>query len=75
MVSIDMCDERCGYLAAFVSCLSFGSFCVPMKSDAAKSVDVDPLGVCMQTYACLHNSNTISSVINLLLLYFCLCSI
>jgi len=35
--------ELCGWLAAIVSCISFGTFAVPIKSDAAKSCDVDPL--------------------------------
>mmetsp|Transcript_7139 Transcript_7139/g.10219 ORF Transcript_7139/g.10219 Transcript_7139/m.10219 type:complete len:467 (-) Transcript_7139:90-1490(-) len=37
-----------GYLAAMVSCLAFGSFSVPMKSEAVRAVDVDPL--VFQTY-------------------------
>jgi len=32
-----------GFLAAFISCLSFGTFAVPMKGEAATSVDIDPL--------------------------------
>ena len=35
--------ETCGWLAAAGSALAFGTFGVPIKSDAAKSVDVDPL--------------------------------
>mmetsp|Transcript_19937 Transcript_19937/g.30182 ORF Transcript_19937/g.30182 Transcript_19937/m.30182 type:complete len:382 (-) Transcript_19937:41-1186(-) len=35
--------ELCGWLAAIVSCVSFGTFAVPIKSDASKSCDVDPL--------------------------------
>lgn len=35
--------EVCGWLSAFVSMLSFGSFGVPIKSKAAVSVDIDPL--------------------------------
>ena len=33
-----------GYVAALVSCVSFGSFAVPIKGEAANSVSVDPLG-------------------------------
>lgn len=33
-----------GYVAAFVSCIAFGSFAVPIKGKAADSVKVDPLG-------------------------------
>jgi glucose uptake protein GlcU len=40
--------EVCGWLAAFVSIIAFGSFGVPIKSDAARSCDIDPL--VMQTY-------------------------
>lgn len=40
--------ELCGWLAAICSMLAFGSFGVPIKSDVARSVDVDPL--VMQTY-------------------------
>ena len=37
------CGEPCGWLAAVASMLAFGSFGVPIKSDAARSVDIDPL--------------------------------
>jgi glucose uptake protein GlcU len=40
--------EICGWLAAICSMLAFGSFGVPIKSEAARAVDVDPL--VMQTY-------------------------
>ena len=33
----------CGWLAAILSCLSFGSFAVPIKSKAARECNVDPL--------------------------------
>lgn len=33
-----------GYLAAFTSCVAFGSFAVPIKGRAANSVNIDPLG-------------------------------
>jgi hypothetical protein len=39
----DSVCEACGWAAAFVAMLAFGSFGAPIKSDAAKSVDVDPL--------------------------------
>lgn len=39
----DQCTSTCGYFAALVACLSFGSFCVPIKGRAASSVDIDPL--------------------------------
>ena len=34
----------CGYAAAVVSILAFGSFAVPIKCQAARKVSVDPLG-------------------------------
>ena len=40
--------EMCGWIAAFVSMLAFGSFGVPVKSKAAKAVNIDPL--VMQSY-------------------------
>lgn len=40
--------EAIGWLAALVAMLGFGSFGVPIKSDAANSVDIDPL--VMQSY-------------------------
>ena len=40
--------ESCGWIAAFCAALAFGSFGVPIKSNAAKQVDVDPL--VFQTY-------------------------
>lgn len=43
----DSC-EACGWAAAVLSMLAFGSFGAPIKSRAAKSVDVDPL--VFQTY-------------------------
>lgn len=36
------CDA-CGWTAAFMAMLGFGSFGAPIKSEAAKSVDIDPL--------------------------------
>jgi len=41
------CDV-CGWLAAIGGMLAFGTFGVPIKSEAARSVDIDPL--VMQTY-------------------------
>ena len=38
-----MTDEFIGLLAAFSAALSFGSYSVPMKGEAATRVDVDPL--------------------------------
>ncbi len=35
--------EASGWLAAIVSCLSFGSFAVPIKSNECRQNDVDPL--------------------------------
>lgn len=35
--------EICGWMAAFCSMIAFGTFGVPIKSKASKSVDVDPL--------------------------------
>ncbi len=37
-----------GWLAAIVSCFSFGSFAVPIKSNECQKNDVDPL--VFQTY-------------------------
>lgn len=45
--AVGSCDA-CGWAAAFVSMLGFGSFGAPIKSEAAKSVDIDPL--VMQSY-------------------------
>lgn len=48
-------DEASGYVlgwfAAFVGMIGFGSFAVPIKGDAANSVDIDPL--VMQSYKSL----------------------
>jgi glucose uptake protein GlcU len=38
-----MSCEACGWMAALVSALAFGSFGVPIKSKASRSVDIDPL--------------------------------
>ena len=37
-----------GYIAAAISCIAFGSFGVPIKSERSISVDIDPL--VFQTY-------------------------
>jgi hypothetical protein len=42
------CNELCGWIAAIISIMSFGSFAVPIKSKAAIACDIDPL--VMQTY-------------------------
>mmetsp|Transcript_1581 Transcript_1581/g.2831 ORF Transcript_1581/g.2831 Transcript_1581/m.2831 type:complete len:383 (-) Transcript_1581:160-1308(-) len=42
------CGDSCGWAAAVVAMLAFGSFGVPIKSDASNSVDIDPL--VFQTY-------------------------
>ena len=44
----ETCDEKCGWIAALVSAIAFGSFAVPIKGEAANSVDIDPL--VMQSY-------------------------
>jgi hypothetical protein len=36
-------DELTGLIAAFLAAVSFGSYGVPMKGEAATRVDVDPL--------------------------------
>ena len=40
-----------GWFAAFVGAIGFGSFAVPIKGEAANSVDIDPL--VMQSYKSL----------------------
>jgi len=45
---LDKCTDTCGYLGAFIAVLGFGSFGVPIKSDKANKVNIDPL--VMQTY-------------------------
>mmetsp|Transcript_15780 Transcript_15780/g.34303 ORF Transcript_15780/g.34303 Transcript_15780/m.34303 type:complete len:424 (+) Transcript_15780:93-1364(+) len=42
------CGEACGWACAFLSLFMFGSYSVPVKSNAAEKVDVDPL--VFQTY-------------------------
>jgi hypothetical protein len=43
------CDDTCwGWAAALLAAVAFGSFGVPIKSEAARSVDIDPL--VFQTY-------------------------
>ena len=40
----DHCSgPECGYAAAFIACVCFGSFAVPMKGKTAHSVDIDPM--------------------------------
>lgn len=36
----------CGYVASLVACLAFGSFAVPIKTEAMRKIPVDPLGKC-----------------------------
>ena len=43
MMLLNQCSSSCGYVAAFVSCLSFGSFALPMKSRECRECDVHPL--------------------------------
>jgi len=45
---LDKCTDTCGYIGAFIAVLGFGSFGVPIKSDKANKVNIDPL--VMQTY-------------------------
>eukprot|EP00591_Stephanopyxis_turris_P001556 CAMPEP_0195512384 /NCGR_PEP_ID=MMETSP0794_2-20130614/4360_1 /TAXON_ID=515487 /ORGANISM="Stephanopyxis turris, Strain CCMP 815" /LENGTH=375 /DNA_ID=CAMNT_0040640157 /DNA_START=68 /DNA_END=1192 /DNA_ORIENTATION=- len=45
---LDRCTESCGWAAAILAAFAWGSFGVPIKSDASSRVDVDPL--VMQTY-------------------------
>ena len=47
-MTVYACTESCGWIAALVSAFAFGSFAVPIKGEAANSVDIDPL--VMQTY-------------------------
>jgi hypothetical protein len=35
--------EICGWMAAACSAIAFGTFAVPIKSDIARSVNIDPL--------------------------------
>jgi hypothetical protein len=35
--------EVCGWIAAACSAIAFGTFAVPIKSDVARSVNIDPL--------------------------------
>ncbi len=55
-----MADENmnvctaCGWLSAIVSCVCFGSFAVPIKSEAARQCNVDPLVFqSYKTFMCL----------------------
>jgi len=36
---LDSCTEGCGWIAAFIACLGWGSFGVPLKGQAANNVD------------------------------------
>ncbi|KAL3784278.1 hypothetical protein ACHAW5_010098 [Stephanodiscus triporus] len=44
----EKCGEACGYAAAFLAAVCFGSFGVPVKSEVVSRLDVDPL--VMQSY-------------------------
>jgi hypothetical protein len=48
MAEVTAACEACGWAAAFCSMLAFGTFGVPIKSQAAVKVDIDPL--VFQTY-------------------------
>ena len=39
----EKCTEVCGYAAAVAAAFSYGSFGVPVKSEVAARLDVDPL--------------------------------
>lgn len=45
---LEGCTEACGWIAAVIAVVGFGSFGVPVKSDSANKVNIDPL--VMQTY-------------------------
>ena len=45
---LETCGEFCGWSAAVVACIAFGSFGVPIKGSRATRVNVDPL--VMQSY-------------------------
>ena len=44
-MSLDKCNETCGYVAAISASICLGSFGVPVKSEVVKRLDVDPLVV------------------------------
>lgn len=48
-------EKCCGYAAAFVSIVAFGTFAVPIKSEAARKVSVDPLGTSVGRPCCKHD--------------------
>jgi hypothetical protein len=43
MPSSSSCTQTCGWIGAFIACICFGSFAVPIKSQTAKSLSIDPL--------------------------------
>jgi hypothetical protein len=43
IINPETCGEACGYLAALVAAICFGSFGVPVKSEVVSRLDVDPL--------------------------------
>jgi len=40
---LEICDENCGWIAAILAALAWGSFGVPIKGKACSKLDVDPL--------------------------------
>jgi len=57
---LDACGPNCGWTAALISCVSFGTFAVPIKSEASQSVDVDPLVFqSYKTFMCFATSWTV----------------
>mmetsp|Transcript_15944 Transcript_15944/g.30074 ORF Transcript_15944/g.30074 Transcript_15944/m.30074 type:complete len:365 (+) Transcript_15944:155-1249(+) len=52
----DVCTP-CGWISAFVSCICFGSFAVPVKSKRATECNIDPLAFqTYKTFMCLITS-------------------
>lgn len=62
-VPLESCTEACGWVAALVAVIGFGSFGVPVKSDAANKVNIDPF--VMQTY-----KSTMCFVLSFTVLWF-----
>ena len=48
VLSNPIATQIVGWFAAFIGAIGFGSFAVPIKGEAANSVDIDPL--VMQSY-------------------------
>lgn len=52
----DVCNP-CGWISAFVSCICFGSFAVPVKSKRATECNIDPLAFqSYKTFMCFVTS-------------------